>query len=369
MTVLNINGEEWVVERPIQNSSVLRYTSTKRRKLILLGCTPTKLWSTIIIPNRRVLTTRRSESYFNYLIKNWEDFYEDDRRFVSKEYKVAIDPRNERIYYMDLDPWAEARSAIYGALRQAGILNDKDTLASLLAPKRSYRDQLRESLAEKESLQKKLEAALKREEQAYIANKRLLEKRSNEESLETKAFKLLNDIAKNEKVESLSVLPSGYLRVCTRHLYIVSKKVSYSIGKFQIDIKLGKTFNPENTIRFSNLTRQVHGYHHPHIPNHGIPCWGEARSMLRSAYEKFNIATIVVIALTFLESVNIADHWGARITEWPKGKPRKKSTKKKSTKKKSVKKKPKWKTINMGRSSIAEYFVNLNTTLSASSDE
>lgn len=87
----------------------------------------------------------------------------------------------------------------------------------------------------------------------------------------------------------------------------------HAMGSYRITIRLNNRFG----IRFENLTRQVGGKPHPHSDGDGAPCLGNFNEVLPQLVMQNQFATIIIMAIKFLESVNTDDAWGDRIKDWP----------------------------------------------------
>ena len=120
-----------------------------------------------------------------------------------------------------------------------------------------------------------------------------------------------------DKVIGLDVSSRG-IEVFTDTLYCKdprSKKI-HEIGKFRISIPIGS-----GSISWNNLSRRVYGYseamHAPHIFKNGKACLGNAEQVLPSLIANYQFSIIAMYAIQFVESVNVSDCAGSRITAWP----------------------------------------------------
>ncbi|MDZ4836187.1 MAG: hypothetical protein SGJ27_20610 [Candidatus Melainabacteria bacterium] len=115
-------------------------------------------------------------------------------------------------------------------------------------------------------------------------------------------------------VESVSVR-DAWIVVTTANLYCLnpSSGVKYDIGKFEIQINA-----KEHTIRWLNQTRRVNGFHAPHVNGEGLACMGNTKELFPMLLKKQEYASVVQIAIAFVETVNVDDNWGSQITNWPR---------------------------------------------------
>ncbi len=106
--------------------------------------------------------------------------------------------------------------------------------------------------------------------------------------------------------------------VSTDVLYCVNPNtgVRHEIGAFDIQIDIST-----NMIKWFNKTRKVPGgngnMNAPHVDPNGNACMGNTRDLFPALIQKREFASAVQLAIAFVESVNVADNWGAYITNWP----------------------------------------------------
>ena len=55
----------------------------------------------------------------------------------------------------------------------------------------------------------------------------------------------------------------------------------------------------------------------PHVDPNGNACMGNTRDLFPALIQKREFASAVQLAIAFVEAVNVADNWGAYITNWP----------------------------------------------------
>jgi len=88
----------------------------------------------------------------------------------------------------------------------------------------------------------------------------------------------------------------------------------HDIGAFEIliDARQGQ-------LTWTNLTRRVGDAHHPHI--HGHACLGNLAEALPALFAGAEYATILQLAIQFVETCNPDDTWGRGIVNWPVAQP------------------------------------------------
>ena len=118
------------------------------------------------------------------------------------------------------------------------------------------------------------------------------------------------------------VVDKNNLSVYTTNLYCEdprSKKL-HDIGEFRIDI----SFIPNrgrDAILWTNLTRKIHAadrdMYAPHVQGNGVACLGNLAEMIPPLLAQYQFSALAMIAIQFIESVNVNDGWGAHINKWP----------------------------------------------------
>lgn len=140
-------------------------------------------------------------------------------------------------------------------------------------------------------------------------------KQGQEKALENyaKEFDALCAIPQIKKLE----VPPGIIQVFTNTLYCVDprSKKCHDIGEFRIDLHF------DGVIRFNNLTRKVDGYKNqmnaPHVYQSGEPCLGNLSEVIPQLFAHYEFSTLAMIAIQFIENVNVNDYAGAYIDKWP----------------------------------------------------
>ena len=106
--------------------------------------------------------------------------------------------------------------------------------------------------------------------------------------------------------------------VSTDILYCINPNTGlrHEIGAFDIQIDIST-----NMIKWFNKTRKVPGgsgnMNAPHVDPNGNACMGNTRDLFPALIQKREFASAVQLAIAFVEAVNVADNWGAYITNWP----------------------------------------------------
>jgi hypothetical protein len=95
-------------------------------------------------------------------------------------------------------------------------------------------------------------------------------------------------------------------------VYCEHQKKTYMLGRYEIHVSLDS-----NEVRIYNLTRQVEGFHHPHVNAQGIPCLGTLSDVIPKYMGRAEFAVILGALNTYLHSYNPASPY-RRIEHWPK---------------------------------------------------
>lgn len=90
----------------------------------------------------------------------------------------------------------------------------------------------------------------------------------------------------------------------------------HEIGAFDIHI-----FPQNGSIQWKNLTRLIDGgngsMHAPHVNGEGNACFGNTQELFPALINKRDFATAVMMAIAFVESINLDDSWGKYLGNWP----------------------------------------------------
>lgn len=97
----------------------------------------------------------------------------------------------------------------------------------------------------------------------------------------------------------------------------------YLLGEFRIEIN-GDSGNDDDgaySVRVFNKTRQVDGIDYemnaPHVWADGEVCWGNLEESICKLYAKNDVATLVQLVISFLQTVNVHDDAGQFVHRWP----------------------------------------------------
>lgn len=91
----------------------------------------------------------------------------------------------------------------------------------------------------------------------------------------------------------------------------------YEIGRFRIELRF------DGKVRWYNLTRQFEetGYRHaPHVGRNGKACLGNTEYIFPELIGSGEFAAAGLLAIQFVESVNLSDPWGRSVVYWPRAK-------------------------------------------------
>lgn len=106
--------------------------------------------------------------------------------------------------------------------------------------------------------------------------------------------------------------------VSTDTLYCVNPNthVRHEIGAFDITIHISARI-----VKWHNKTRKVAGgngnMNAPHVDPSGNACLGNTKDLFPALIQKREFASVIQLAIAFVESVNVGDNWGAYIVNWP----------------------------------------------------
>lgn len=121
-----------------------------------------------------------------------------------------------------------------------------------------------------------------------------------------------------KKVKSVRI-SDGEVKVFTDTLFCTDPRsdLCHEIGAFEIRIPT----NGSGGVRWFNLTRRVDGYKDqqsaPHIWSDGSACLGNTQEIFPELIASYEFATVAMVAIQFVESVNTDDSAGKHIDRWP----------------------------------------------------
>lgn len=166
--------------------------------------------------------------------------------------------------------------------------------------------------AEARAAQQQLATALKstrqREQELYQLE------RSPSADLEREFDELCN----TAKIIKAEVSSDGIL-LFTDVLYCRDPRtgLTHEIGEFKIWIPA----DPSQRLQWLNQTRTVYAneqhMHAPHVGKNGYACLGNTEDLFPMLIRQREFATAAQLAIAFIESVDVADKWGACINRWP----------------------------------------------------
>lgn len=120
------------------------------------------------------------------------------------------------------------------------------------------------------------------------------------------------------KVKKVTV-DGGEIKVFTTTLCCVDPRtsVTHEIGEFEIRIPTSES----GSVAWFNLTRRVNGYASnqsaPHIWENGTACLGNTQEIFPELIASYEFASVALVAIQFVESVNVDDAAGKHINRWP----------------------------------------------------
>lgn len=126
-----------------------------------------------------------------------------------------------------------------------------------------------------------------------------------------------------KKVEDVEVTKTRII-VKTDTIYCRDPRsgIKHEIGKFDIFIRTEPDEDQE-VIRWMNRTRTVNTggqstMHAPHVAAHGRACLGNVQDTIPMLINQREFASVIEVAIAFVESVNVNDSWGKHIDMWPR---------------------------------------------------
>jgi hypothetical protein len=105
----------------------------------------------------------------------------------------------------------------------------------------------------------------------------------------------------------------------TEELHCLNPKTkkTHIIGRFRITINM-EANGLDDAITWRNLDRRGSDQHHaPHVNSSGRACLGNMTEMLPEVLASGDIGVIALLAIQFIQSVNIDDPWGRKIASFP----------------------------------------------------
>lgn len=126
-----------------------------------------------------------------------------------------------------------------------------------------------------------------------------------------------------EKINSIDLV-QDYMIFSTDLLYCMDPRDGeiFEIGQFEIYLKVfGPNDSDENVVRWKNQTHSIKGYREgmqaPHVFPNGGACLGNMASIFPKLLGKGQIFEAIILAIQFIENVNVSDSAGRHIRKWP----------------------------------------------------
>ena len=112
----------------------------------------------------------------------------------------------------------------------------------------------------------------------------------------------------------------GVIKVFSDTLYCVDPRSGskHEIGAFRIEIY---TNGANDGVRWFNLSHRINGYkekmHAPHVFPKGNACLGNTAEIFPELIANYEFAAVAMVAIQFIESINVDDDAGKHIHRWP----------------------------------------------------
>jgi len=180
------------------------------------------------------------------------------------------------------------------------------------------REKISEGECEIEELQKRLVRKIREVNGARRKLEQLQSCQGGELEKYGKEFDKLLEVPKVRDVQVVS----GVIKVFTDTLYCTDSRTKriHEIGRFRIEIY---TDGANNGVRWFNLTRKVYenGFNEkcnaPHVNGAGKACWGNTAEIFAELIANYEFAAVAMVAIQFVETVNVEDSAGKCIDRWP----------------------------------------------------
>lgn len=225
----------------------------------------------------------------SYIIKEAADVLSDTKRaFVSK----IITKRKEKLIYLMHKQLEETTHVI-----KEKIQKNEDTI---LDYKRKIQD---------------LEINLESDKNQLAAYDALM---GNLRDKFLKELGVIKNIGQVTAVDEYSNIDKGIISVDVAGIKIRCQRNWYYLGDYTININIA-----DKTVRFINtsgILRKSHWgdkCHHPHCNSEGRPCLGNISTQIIELIGSLDLAFLVNLCISYLQSVNINDAAGSHIVNWP----------------------------------------------------
>ena len=170
---------------------------------------------------------------------------------------------------------------------------------------------------------KRIKATKEYNERLTLLTERIrVSKKSRNDDKVKKELLSLYEIPEVDESKNIYVSSDEFLCITTKDIFIEEDKYKFKVGKVLIKINL-----ENGKIIFESLEEdKVKGYWgangykysvHPHIGCNNNPCWGNAEESIAELIAEKEISALVIMIISFLQSVNVDDSAGRRVFEWP----------------------------------------------------
>lgn len=160
-----------------------------------------------------------------------------------------------------------------------------------------------------------LEITLESNKKALSAYDSIMENLSGKFSRELDVIRGMNQVV---AIDEYSNIDNGIISVDVADIKVKCQKNWYYLGNYTIHINIA-----DSTVRFTNqsglLRRSYWGSqcHHPHCNESGRPCLGNISTQVVELIGSLDLAFLVNLCISYLQSVNISDAAGKYIVNWP----------------------------------------------------
>ena len=133
-----------------------------------------------------------------------------------------------------------------------------------------------------------------------------------------KELDIIKNISQVTAVDEYSKIDRGIISVDVAGIKVRCQRNWYYLGDYTININIA-----DKTVRFINtsgISRKSHwgdNCQHPHCNSDGRPCLGNISTQVIELIDSLDLAFLVNLCISYLQSVNINDAAGAHIVNWP----------------------------------------------------
>lgn len=131
-------------------------------------------------------------------------------------------------------------------------------------------------------------------------------------------IEIIKNISQVDFVDEYSDIDKGIIKVNVSKIKTLCQKSWYYFGDYIISIDI-----TNNTVRFTNksgLTRKSYwgaNCQHPHCSEDGRPCLGNLSTQVVELLKSLDLAFLVNLCISYLQSVNLHDIAGRNVVNWP----------------------------------------------------